>query len=462
MTNTETLAQICALRTTEKQAALTKFARMALMKYLLKLPRAARMAKIKTLPKGLRETVSYKLLGGDAAKATRSALGNDMAHGYPHVFNVTRNAQQLAKNAPRGVYQRSTLGALSHDIAREAETVAASRIAGQYGGSIPKTLAARPDLMHSELGGRWMKNFLHKNRQLTKNIPGLSRSGRADLKNAIRAHDTDAWSAIPYLRRAPGQRQWIQSSPAARNVYLADKMDAFGRTGFNRTIEMSKHYKQSPRELMQFVTDKNIPKYQDVISRYASPTTRPQLQGQLDEYGNLFKNFAKTQRAGPGFDVPMGPTWRPFHSGGGSGPSAPNINNFGLPSSIAGPGISKAAAEKRAALWDKLLRAGKLSQSAFSRILGRSSKGLRKFHDGPWQSPGPSDVGDMYNALKSLGSSGKSTSSGNSLVSIIRSGLVPQDPRPNLRRWGVYLDKADAYRRVKDFTRLGGRHGSRG
>ena len=409
----------------EKHAAMTKYARMALIKYLMKLPKAARIAKIKTLPPALREVASYKLLGNEAATATRAALGADIAHGYPHVFNVTRNAQQLAKGAPRAVRQRTVLGALSHDVGRGVETTSAARELGRHGKDIPQVLRNRPDLMHSELGGRWMGNFLNRNRQLTKNIPGLNRAGQTELKSAIRAHDTDAWSAIPYLRRAPGKAQWIQNSPTGRNVYLADKMDAFGRTGFNRTVNMSTHYKQTPKQVMDFVNNKNIPKYQNVIDTFAPSKLKPQLQGQLDEYGKLFKGWGGHQQAGPGFNVPMGPMTQPYHQ-----------RAFDL---VSGAATKLGSLEKRAALWDKLLRTGKLGRGSFARILEQSAKGLGKFHNVP--APAGSDVDDMYRVLRDLGV-GRAKDPSNSLISMIRSGLVPRDPTTNLKQLSSYLDKA--------------------
>lgn len=244
------------------------------MKYLLKLAPTARAQAVKRLPSALRSSASYKLLG-HAAGDVAAKLPGGAGHGAEHVFDVTRAAQRFSGAQNTAIQRRATLGGLLHDVGREAEGTMRDRLG-------KKVLNQSPQYFHSELGGRYAKDFLNKNRQYAQYVPGLQQ-GR--LSNVIRAHDTDAHAFRKFTPKV------LRQDPSAANVYMADKMQGIGDVGANRTISMAKKFNETPLQTQE-VVNKNIPKYQNIISNYArTPEQMQQMQAALGQYQQRMQGY---------------------------------------------------------------------------------------------------------------------------------------------------------------------------
>lgn len=258
------------------KSELEKIALRALTKHLMKKAPAARAAALKALPAPLRSQEAYKQLGHQAAGMVKRMPG-DAGHGAQHVFNVTRNTQRLLQNQPVSVRRRGTLGALIHDVGREAEGTVKKRIGRE-------AFRQTPSAWHSELGGRYAKNFLQQNRQVAQYVPGLTK-GR--LSGVVRAHDTDIHSVKPWTR------QTLARDPAAAMTYTGDKMEGMGRIGAERTVQMAQKFKEPVAETMG-VAQKNLGKYQALAQQpYIGPAQRQILQPQISEYQRLMQHYGQ-------------------------------------------------------------------------------------------------------------------------------------------------------------------------
>jgi len=253
-----------------------KLANMRVMKVLSKLNKAARIAKIKTLPKTLQQQVSHKFLGRDAAKVVRG-MDDTAGHGASHVFKVTRNAQALSKGAPAHVRRQSTMGALLHDVGRHPEVTARARVG-------KKVFKQSPELWHSELGTKYTKNFYKKRAALAK----MSGTDPKAVRQAVRVHDTDAWKLYPGTEKA------MLKNPTSRNVYLGDKMDALGARGAQRTVGFSEAIGQRPTEVSSFLQG-NVAKYENIGKTMVHDPATKRLWGeQVGQYQSHMNHYLAT------------------------------------------------------------------------------------------------------------------------------------------------------------------------
>jgi len=246
-----------------------------LTKYLMGLPAEARSARIAMLPAADRAGAAYKVLGNEARQVAENLPGG-AGHGAEHVLNVTRNTQDLMRGAAPNVRRRAVLGSMLHDVGREAE----GRARKMYG---KEGLQTRPELMHSELGGRFVKNFMQKNRAVASFVPGVQHGG---VSNIVRAHDADIHSIKPWTERYLGR------DTAAGATYMGDKMDALGNHGAFRTISMAKKFHETPAQTAE-VVKRNLPKYRKVIDR-ALPEQRPMLEARLQEYMKTMGDYVRS------------------------------------------------------------------------------------------------------------------------------------------------------------------------
>jgi len=257
-------------------AGLVKESSSRIMKELLKLAPEARAAAVKKLPAHLRSNASYKLLGREAA-GSAARVSNAGGHGAQHIFDVTRTAQKFTKDMPQAVRQRATLGSLLHDVGRETEGVIQKRMGKDL-------FNQTPSAWHSELGGRYTKQFLQRNKAYARNVPGMNK-GR--LSGTVRAHDTDAWGAYPWLEKR------VSQDPATAATYLADKTQGLGRTGAERTVAMANKFKETPAQTWN-VAQKNLGKYDNAINRFATPSQQQMLRPQLGEYRSQMQHYRQT------------------------------------------------------------------------------------------------------------------------------------------------------------------------
>ena len=140
------------------------------------------------------------------------------------------------------------------------------------------------DISHSELGGRYAKNFMQRNRGLQNAVPGLE---GANLSNSIRAHDTDAHAAAPWAPKLLAQ------DPAAGATYLADKAQGMGQVGVDRTVETGAHFGQTPQQSYDYAMNKNMPKYDQAIAKFSpGPEATQRLRGKLQQYRQGMDQFA--------------------------------------------------------------------------------------------------------------------------------------------------------------------------
>ena len=241
----------------------------------------AQAAAISALPKAVRGKQAYKALGRQAA-GTVSRMSDAAGHGRSHIFSVTRNAQQFTQGMPEQVRRRATLGSLLHDVGREAEGRVKKRIG-------KPAFKRTPSAWHSELGGRYSKDFLRKNRQTAQHVPGLSR-GR--LSGTVRGHDTDIHAVKPWTEKVLGR------DPAASATYLADKAEGMGRVGAERTVQMAKKFKETPAETWG-VAQKNVSKYDRAIKQRANPQQAQMLRPRVREYEDTMRRYRDTGTLAP-------------------------------------------------------------------------------------------------------------------------------------------------------------------
>lgn len=257
---------------------LEKIAVRALTRFIRAKPAEEAAKVIKGLPPNLRSEQAYKELGHRAARAA-SKVPDTAGHGAQHIFNVTRNVQALSKQRAPATRRRATLSSLLHDVGRGAEGRAKTRVG-------KKVFKRSPEMWHSELGGRYSKDFLRKNKALSRYTPEMQR-GR--LSGAVRAHDTDIHPVKPWLESR------LKADPAAGATYLADKMEGLGRTGAERTVAMAKKFKEPLSETKK-VVDKNLKKYKRVIGSYAKPEQARVLTPKLREYQKTMEHYDATGR----------------------------------------------------------------------------------------------------------------------------------------------------------------------
>ena len=281
--------------------ALEKLAMNALTKRLLSASPQKAKSLLSQLPKADRAQASYKVLGNKAREAVQSSMPVGAGHGADHVWDVTRDAQGLLggrikgrptnvaageASMPHDTYRRGVLSSLLHDVGRPAEGRVLKGLQAQLGKKPGKaSFKQQPDLWHSELSGRHAKNFLQKNQQVAKNVPGLD---KGQLSGAIRGHDTDIHKKLPWTRER------LLDDPAAGATYLADKTQGLGAKGVDRTLEMGQQFGETPAETYNFAVGKNVPKYQKAIEDFApSPTAREALMAKLDDYRTGMEGFAQ-------------------------------------------------------------------------------------------------------------------------------------------------------------------------
>jgi hypothetical protein len=265
---------------------LEKIALNRLTKHLLSKAPGEVGTALKKLPAEMKSQQAYKLLGHRAADVA-ARMPDAAGHGAQHVFNVTRSAQQFTQGMPQQVQRRATLGALLHDVGREAEGTVKKRVG-------KAAFKASPDVWHSELGGRYSKNFLQSNKEIAQHVPGLD---RGQLSGTIRAHDTDIHSVRPWTK------QRLAQDPAASATYLADKAEGMGRMGAERTVQMAQKFKEPIPETMG-VVGKNVQKYNSALQQpYVTPHQRTLLQPKIHEYQNLMGHYGQTGQL-PGSVVP--------------------------------------------------------------------------------------------------------------------------------------------------------------
>ena len=259
-----------------KTSSLEKLSLNRMMKELFKLPKAARPGMLATFPKDIREMASYKLLGNEAANVAKTLPGG-YGHGAEHVFGVTRDVQDLTRNQPTGVKQRATIGALLHDVGREGE--------GKIQKQKWKKFVYEPQGVgsaHSELGGRFAKNFLAQNQQYVKNIrPGMNK-----VPNIIRAHDTDVHAVKPWTENK------LIEDPAAGAVYLGDKTQAVGSMGAQRTVDTGKKFNETPQQTWA-VAQNNLKKYDRIFNTFADENQLKLLRPKLKEYEDQMRYFGE-------------------------------------------------------------------------------------------------------------------------------------------------------------------------
>lgn len=265
----------------------------ALRRHLMAKPMPQRIQAIKALPAGMGQTQAYKELGSQAASMA-SRMPGGAGHGAGHVFEVTKGTQGLMAGAPTppgvdplAARRRATLGALTHDVGREAESGVKARM--------PKAqFQQTPGAWHSETGGRYAKHLLGgQNKPLAQMVPGLQ---QGQLSNVVRAHDTDITAHKPWVSKVR------QQDPAAGSVYTADKLTGIGASGAARTVAMGRNPKhpETPQQTWAF-SEKNIPKYQKVISSL-TPQQQVQYQPKLQQYRThmrYYRRFGKLPGEAP-------------------------------------------------------------------------------------------------------------------------------------------------------------------
>ena len=289
------------------------------------------------------------LLGGREDVGPSGLLSQPSKFGAGHVAvgggSVSPEIMRASGIDPRSVptkevYRRGVLGALAHDTGRPVEIKARnSREAfhgTKRGGELFGQGQKSGELAHSEASGRHIKNLLAQNAHLVENVPGLLHNGKGSpsIRNAVRAHDTDAHSLYPWAKPT------IENDPAARAVYVGDKMESAGQEGIHRTTSFGAHLGNTPEQNLWQMASNN-PKHDYALSTIPEHDVgaRKAFSDKITEYRRGIHEYATQNNLPPppgsisptGEVVPgkLGPRvkGKPMHSVAGSGvrpiPGAP-------------------------------------------------------------------------------------------------------------------------------------------
>lgn len=269
---------------------LDKIAKRRLTKFLEGKKGKAKIDALKKLPKKLREEQAYKILG-DKAQKTVKKMSDKGGHGKGHVFEVTKGTQELMKGQSTEAKRRGTLGSLLHDVARTPEGKIKKQLKKKHGKKEGKRrFEADTSSYHSELGGRYAKNFVKANKPVASMVPGLN---KGKLSGVVRAHDTDIHSLKPWTAKR------MVTDPAAKATYMSDKATGFGLGGAKRTVAMGHEFGETPKQTANFALKKNMPKYRKVIGM-ASPQQQQVLRPQLQAYQSSMRRYGRRGTM-PGF-----------------------------------------------------------------------------------------------------------------------------------------------------------------
>ena len=271
--------------------------------------------------KAIQEQAAYKVLGNKAyGRMAATMEGAGAGHDAGHVRAVTKNTQGLLggrdmrtgralQQSASGInpreYRRATLGSLLHDTGRHAEIAQAAKGITQS---------------HGELGNRSVKDFMRKNKGVARFLPETR-----GVAGDVRVHDTDNWKNLESMRtsktsprslKAKGMAKGrVYGNPSAGAVYLGDKMEGFGRTGYNRTLAFGRANGRPFDSGYEYAVKKNLPKYKETIEGLArGQQTRQHLFGRLEDYYQHFEHGARLRgvplRPRPSFTAQAGESYK--------------------------------------------------------------------------------------------------------------------------------------------------------
>jgi len=320
--------------------AFEKNAIRALTRYLMdKAPEEA-AAVIRRLAPNAQAEQAYKLLGNKARQGVMRGMEEGAGHGQGHVWDVAKETQENLLGKPTGAstatvtrpasfyrpeatgfaaspaaasfkdteaYRRGTLGALLHDMGRSPELQQMKNLQQKYvresvpvGGQLSfddlargksvgkKTFQNDPRFasqQHAEIGGAYVRDFLHKNRALTREVPGVD----ARVRNLVRAHDISTQKFHPWTQNV------MPNDRAAGGAIFADKAQGLGSKGWGRTEETGRAFGETPQQTYEFATKKNVPMYTDTINRFApTPDIGRRKMNDLRQYHVDANAFAQT------------------------------------------------------------------------------------------------------------------------------------------------------------------------